>query len=108
MTMRIAAILACLLLSACDSGTPIKPAPQAGETHVLNVEWRIVDQRTLERVYRSAGRDLQPGQRLHGFAGHLPDGRMVVYTLPPRRVDDDATCTLGHEILHLTHGDYHP
>lgn len=106
--MRIAAILACLLLSACDSGTPISPEPQAGETHLLNVEWRIVDRPALERAYRNAGRDLQPGQRLHGFAGHLPDGRLVVYTLPPRRVDDSATCTLGHEILHLTHGDYHP
>lgn len=106
--MRIATILACLLLSACDSGTPIEPAPQAGETHVLNVEWRIVDRPALERAYRNAGRELGERDRLHGFAGHLPDGRLVVYTLPPRRVDDSATCTLGHEILHLTHGDYHP
>ena len=106
--MRITAILACLLLSACDGGAPIEPAPQAGETHEVAFVWRVVDQRTLERVYRNAGRELGERDRLYGFAGHLPDGRMVVYTLPPRRVDDSATCTLGHEILHLTHGDYHP
>lgn len=106
--MRIATILACLLLAACDNGTPIKPAPQPGETHEVAFVWRVVDRPTLEQAYRNTGRDLQPGQRLHGFVGPARDGRAIIYTLPPRRVDDSATCTLGHEILHLTHGDYHP
>ena len=41
--MRIAAILACLLLSACDGGAPINPEPQAGETYEVAFVWRIVD-----------------------------------------------------------------
>lgn len=100
-----ALLLICLLLTAC--GERIDPAPQPGERHQIAVEWRVVDRPALEQVYRDAGMPLGERDRLHGFAGRLPDGRAVVYTLPPERVDDAATCTLGHEILHITHGDYH-
>lgn len=102
--MRIL-ILATLLLTACSER--IDPAPAAGEFHALAVEWRIVDRDALEATYRAAGMELGDRQSLRGFAGTLPDGRAVVYTLPPQRVDDDATCTLGHEVMHVALGSYH-
>lgn len=60
----------------------------------------------LEAVYRNSGQAVPEGGRLHGFAGYR-DGRAVVYTLPPRTVDDAVTCTLGHEVMHIALGAYH-
>lgn len=95
----------CVLLTGCSER--IDPAPVAGDRHTLAVEWRIVDRPALEQIYRAAGMELGDRQSLRGFAGTLPDGRAVVYTLPPERVDDDATCTLGHEVMHVALGSYH-
>ena len=96
-----------LLLCACG-GERINPQPIAGQVHQLPpIEWRVVDRAELTRVYREAGMPLSQGDRLHGFAGRLPDGRMVIYTLPPTRVDDAATLTLGHEVAHVALGSYH-
>ncbi len=50
---------------------------------------------------------LEQGQQLEGFTGITPDGLHIVYTLPPSTVDDAATCTLGHEVLHVVLGEYH-
>jgi hypothetical protein len=32
----------------------------------------------------------------------------IIHTLRPRRIDDDNTLTLGHELLHCLYGTYHP
>lgn len=101
---RLIAILA-LLLSACTER--ISPAPQAGDTYSVEFVWRVVDKNEMARAFKNAGQEMNEGDLLRGFTGHLPDGRQVVYTLPPRHLDDQAVCTLGHEILHITHGDYH-
>lgn len=99
-------IAAMFLVVGC--GERIDPQPAAGQVyHLPPIEWRVVDRAELTRVYREAGMPLNQGDRLHGFAGRLPDGRMVIYTLPPARVDDTATLTLGHEVLHLAIGSYH-
>ncbi|AXA83718.1 hypothetical protein DCD74_02525 [Lysobacter oculi] len=101
-----AAIATVVLLAGC--GERIDPQPAAGQVyHLPPIEWRVVDRAELERVYRDAGMPLNQGDRLHGFAGRLPDGRMVIYTLPPTRVDDAATLTLGHEVAHVALGSYH-
>jgi len=104
--MNARLLLIFLLLAGC-SGERINPPPGPGERHALSFEWHIVSQEELRRKFREAGGELPDGKELQGFTGPRGDGRPVVYTLPPERLDDQATCTLGHEILHITHGDYH-
>lgn len=104
--MRITALsILALLLTAC--GERIAPTPTDGDTHALPpIEWRIRSRVELEAIYRHSGMALHDGQKLEGFAGREGD-RWVVYTLPPQYVDDAATCTLGHEVMHVALGDYH-
>lgn len=98
-------LLLCLALAGCSEA--MQGAPQPGDVVSLPpIEWRVVDRAGLEAVYRNSGQAIPDGGRLHGFAGYR-DGQAVVYTLPPRAVDDAATCTLGHEVMHIALGDYH-
>lgn len=98
--------LIALLPTACRQ--QIDNAPKAGDVlQVPAFEWRVVDQHTLEQEYIKAGRTLGANQHLRGFAGYTLAGTQVVYTLPPSGVDDRATTTLGHEVLHLVLGEYH-
>ena len=101
----IRALIVALLLTGC--GERVQGAPEPGAVVQLPpIEWRVVDRAGLEAVYRNSGQALGDGDRLSGFAGYR-DGKAVVYTLPPRAVDDAATCTLGHEVMHIALGDYH-
>jgi len=93
-------------LAGCSQS--IDPAPQPGQVYQLPaIEWHVVDRDELRRVYAGAGMPLAEGDKLHGFAGVDEAGRPVIYTLPPARVDDAATLTLGHELLHVALGRYH-
>lgn len=99
-------ILLTLALTAC--GEKVTPEVKPGETFYLPpVEWRVVNSTQMVKAYTEAGMPLAPDQKLHGFIGHLHDGTVVIYTLPPVAVDDSATCTLGHEMMHAALGDYH-
>lgn len=103
-------ILAALIvaLAACaERVTPTTGSVEAGADNQLPpIVWRIRDQAELERIYREAGRTIQQGQQLHGFSARQGDV-IVVYTLPPRNVDDQVTTTLGHEVMHVALGDFH-
>lgn len=79
-----------------------------GERHDLAFQWRIVDREEMLAVYMNSGEEVPEGGDLDGFVGRDPgtDG-WVVYTTRPTRLDDRATCTLGHEVLHIVAGDYH-
>lgn len=104
--MRAALVLAAGMLTAC--GERIEHAPQPGDVHHLPpIEWRIVDRGGLEQAYRAAGMTLAENQRLRGFVGSNGYGHTIIYTLPPRTVDDDVATTLGHELMHIPLGDYH-
>lgn len=99
-------LLLLLLLVGCQE--KIEPAVTPGEVFYLPpVEWRVVSQETLSKEYVAAGKVITADQRLEGFIGHRPDGTVVIYTKVPRTVDDQATCTLGHELMHEALGAYH-
>ena len=100
-------LLPLLMLTACAA--PVDNAPKPGDViQVPGFEWRVVDKRSLEAAYIDFGMPFNEGDKLDGFMGYTADHRPVVYTLPPTRVNDSATCTLGHEVLHIVKGDYHP
>ena len=105
---RLAALVVLALAALTACGQRVAPAPAAGDTlHVPAFEWRMADPLALKAAYLHSGQVVPDGAELHGFAGVLPDGTRVIYTLPPVRVDDEATCTLGHEVMHLALGSYH-
>lgn len=107
MLLTLLAAALALLLASCTGGEKITSAPAAGDVIQLpEIEWRVVDRAELERVYLAAGMPLTAGQELQGFAAKQ-GGRTIIYTLPPARVDDAATLTLGHEVLHVALGAYH-
>lgn len=95
-----------LFLVGCSGGN-ITPPPQAGDTHAIPpFEWRIKSEEEMTRIYSNSGEHLRTDERLDGFVGK-EGNKWVVYTTPPHRVDDRATCTLGHEVMHIALGDYH-
>lgn len=102
-----AAALALVLVTAGCGGQNINNAPQPGENIQLPpIEWRVRDRAGLEAAYVNSNMRITKGDRLSGFAGWDGD-KAVVYTLPPARVDDAATLTLGHEVMHVAMGSYH-
>lgn len=44
---------------------------------------------------------------VHGFSGPDQYGKCHIYVRRPSNIDDEATLTLGHEILHCIDGKYH-
>lgn len=107
--MKSALLTLCLTLAGCTGGEKVQGAPAPGDVvQIAAVEWRVVDQATLVRLYTESGMDLRKEDKLEGFtARDLVSGRLVIYTTPPRVVDDQVTCTVGHEMLHVALGDYH-
>lgn len=104
--MRLSSLVViAMLLTAC--GERVQSAPQPGENIQLPpIEWRVRDRAGLEAAYTASNMRITKGDRLSGFAGWDGD-KAVVYTLPPARVDDTATLTLGHEVMHVALGAYH-
>lgn len=106
--MKKIVVVASLILCGCTGGERVANAPLAGDTvQIPAMEWRVVDREGLMKVYRNSGLVTRQGQQLEGFAGVDGSGANVIYTLPPRTVDDQVTCTLGHEVLHVALGKYH-
>ena len=100
--------LTILLFILTGCGEKIDEQPRPGDIHSLPAfEWRIESKEELERAYLAAGMPMGERDRLHGFVGKDSTGTWVIYTMPPKRVDDSVTCTLGHEVMHIALGDYH-
>lgn len=87
-------------------------------THQVAFTWHIVSQEEMSAMYRQGGgvlgEGVPPGSKvrrydqLNGFTAVTPDGSYHVFTTPPRSVDDQVTLTLGHEVMHVALGAYHP
>lgn len=101
--MRLALAAALLTLTAC---APEIDVP--GGRHAVAFEWRPVSPEELRAAYVANGQPLDKMDKLDGFVGRDAHGWWVIYTLEPKRLDDRAVCTLGHEVLHIVAGDYHP
>ena len=99
----ITAIGVALLLAGCAEKIEVP----ADDYAIPAFEWRIRSDQHMRAVYANSGQRLEDGHRLTGFVGRAPDGRHVVYTGRPQRLDDQVACTLGHEVMHLALGDYH-
>lgn len=91
-----------LILAACSERIDIPV-----ERHHVAFEWRPVNAEQLRDAYVRNGMPLNDMDKLDGFVGRDEHGWWVIYTLPPERLDDRATCTIGHEVLHIVAGDYH-
>ena len=109
--MRILVAVALLLtVAGCHKARgPVIGSPPPGSIIVVpSFEWHVVDSETMRLLFEKSGEPVVDGRRHHGIVGTSMDGkRVVVVTLPPVRVDDDATLTLGHEVLHIALGEYH-
>lgn len=103
--MKRLALLTVLLAGCAEANR--NPVPEPSVVQVPAFEWRVETQAGLEAAYRDFGMPLERRDRLSGFVGQTADGRWVVYTRAPRRVDDGPTLALGHEVLHIVSGDYH-
>lgn len=95
-------LAACGLLAACAEQIDVPPGP-----HAVEFEWRTVSPQELRAAYVANGRAIGNDDKLDGFVGIDSRGQWVVYTTLPQRLDDRATCTLGHEVLHIVAGAYH-
>ena len=102
-------------LTGCSQQTP----PITGRsTHQVAFTWHIVSQEEMSAMYREGGGviggGVPPGSKvrrydqLNGFTAVAPDGSQHVFTTQPRSVDDQVTLTLGHEVMHVALGAYHP
>lgn len=96
----VGALALLVLALGCERVVPTTNPIEIGQRVVVpEFEWRVLSQEVLDK---------QCGQHVYGCVGtNLVTGRKVVYTLPPRYVDDSPTRTLGHEVMHLVYGDYH-
>lgn len=75
---------------------------------VPSFELRTVStQAEMQTLYRKYGGKVCNGCRVQGFTATFGDGHKVVFIMPPKKVNDANTTTLGHEVLHVVLGNYH-
>lgn len=113
---KLAALVTCLALAACAEQTTDGYLANEAAYEVSFV-WHPVNTRAeMLALFKAGGgvypHDCRPNDRrdtcaLAGFAAVDGHGVQHVYTYRPRRVDDDATLTLGHEVMHVALGSYH-
>lgn len=98
-------------LNACSDQNNIKPIKgdldRIGQDLIITVKLYETQKELI-----NARVEIEPSfdkrQNLQGFAIWSPnDNVCAIYTLKPRRIDDDRTTTLGHEMLHCLIGTYH-
>jgi hypothetical protein len=89
-----------LFLQGCDT-VPIRPTMD--KTNV-NIEVHWVD--NPDTYWLSKGYTRPSWLRIQGVAYPLEDPCRI-YVREPQYVNDENTCTLGHEVLHCLKGYYH-
>jgi hypothetical protein len=113
---RLALLAQVLVAGPVSGGELLKPTSDFNDVRVVVRYVSTGDLVSLQRKYGANGglRDIRQSHR-RGFSVLKKDRETGALTceiyLPserrPREVDDEATLTLGHELLHCMHGDYH-
>lgn len=114
--LHLAMLAAALVAAPAFGGETIKPTVDFNDLRVVVTYVSIGELVNLQAKY-GAGmdrRDLRQDGR-HGFSilkrnretGALTCEIYLANQERPREVDDQATLSLGHELLHCMRGDYH-
>jgi hypothetical protein len=114
--LHLASLVCALSALPVLGGELINPTIDVSDVRVVVRRLSAVELANLQRQYglRVPNRDIRQSNR-HGFSvlkRNLETGAFTceIY-LPadkrPRLVDDEATLTIGHELLHCLLGDYH-
>lgn len=97
-----------LLLAGCNQapkeGQELVTLPSIQSTSIApNIVWYPTSD--LQRYWQQYRGDAPP-HGLRAFTVRKQD-QILIFSPMPKRVDDQATCLLGHEILHAQFGQYH-
>lgn len=105
--MKRAVAIAAALYLLVGCGEKVQGAPDVGTTTLVQqFEWRVINRAQMVELHRLNGIEVADGKMPVGMQGYK-DGKAIIYTLPPKTVDDDVATTLGHEVMHIAMGKYH-
>jgi hypothetical protein len=97
--------IAAFLIVACGERKPniVKQLDREGKPTIVTVHFY-----ENERELKQAMQRYNPPEGLQGMAiWSESDAVCTIHTLAVKRVDDEATRTLGHEMLHCIYGSFH-
>lgn len=99
-----------LLLAGPAAGDAARASTAVQKSVAVTVVW-VETQRELselrEEQHNLLGFAHLADKRLQAFTLTMDDGSCRIYAVRPRRVNDDATLMLGHEMVHCLIGNYH-
>jgi len=103
-------ILTALFLGSCDTNKQTNISKEWDRTHEeLQVTVKLYDNNSqlINTLTERLGSPVN--ENTLGKAIMSPNDNICeVYALKPRRIDDQRTMTIGHELLHCLYGRYHP
>lgn len=98
-------VFALVLIACSDLGNSqvIKQLDREGQPVIVTVYFYDTQKELKQALQR-----YNPADGLQGMAiWSESDNECTIHTLAIKRVDDEATKTLGHEMLHCIYGSYH-
>lgn len=102
-----------LLFVGCDTGKNVQPEFDRSGDFISVVVYLHDNDRQVTEAYQNwqkeRGVENIDTQPRHGWAGWSTQAPYVcmIHSVKPKRIDDNATLTLGHEMLHCVYGTYH-
>jgi hypothetical protein len=114
LTFHLASLVCALSAGSAVAGDLVKPTIDVSDLRVVVRRLSAVELASLQRQHglRIDRRDIRQGRGFSILKRNIESGAFTceIY-LPadqrPRIVDDEATLTIGHELLHCLLGDYH-
>lgn len=101
---KVALIVLLLIFnSGCEKKKDLLKIPPTKNTQHLELTITTVNSVTEMRMKVWRYEEGIQGQTLYS----PNDNKCEIIIYKPKRVDDEATLTLGHELMHCLYGDYH-